>query len=432
MNSTSKGDSLEDAFHQYLLDQQDHGELVFGAYPPENCKIFRKKEYYCREREANVEFDIALELYRTGRDTPHLYVIFECKNHDASISEIYVNDFSSKIGRIFPHAVKGIIVVTSRLQSGAEKVARNARMGIVKYDEHGLEIIADRRGACVEHGFVRSQIFRSDNPTKSLKFSAYHDGNYFGTIDDLLTNLDPELTSHVRHQNESGSLSVPFLSIEQIKDSAARVLELANYEAGAVDLSKICRSLSIDLQFADQAIFDADGVSILGSANFGRKTIQINSHTHETRERFTIGHEIGHFCLDHERYLRSETIIERDLFITRDQGNSFNYERLEYQANAFSAELILPDAAFLRKTAHFRRDLDMRDRGHGYIFVDDQPCNYVLYEELLSRLSTYFEVSKQAIEVKFKKAKLLTDKRRRNEASPMSRVISDLTSSRRS
>ena len=172
VNSTTKGDSLEDAFHQYLLNQQDQGDLVFGVYPPENCKIFKKKEYYCRDREANVEFDVVLEIYRTGRDTPHLYVIFECKNHNASVSEIHINDFSSKIGRIFSHAVKGVIVVTSRLQSGAEKVARNARMGIVKYDEHGLEIIADRRGACVEHGFVRSQIFRSDIPTKSLKFSA--------------------------------------------------------------------------------------------------------------------------------------------------------------------------------------------------------------------------------------------------------------------
>ncbi|PDT17650.1 hypothetical protein CO670_07820 [Rhizobium sp. J15] len=431
MSSTSKGDRLEDAFHQYLVDQQDRGELVFGAYPPGNCRIHRKKSYYCREREADVEFDIVLELYRTGRDTPHLYVIFECKNHDANISEVHVNDFSSKIGRIFSHAVKGILVVTSRLQSGAEKVARNARMGIVKFDELGLEIIADRRGSCVEHGFVRSQIFRSDDATKSLKFSAYHDGKYFSSIHELITNLDPELPDHARHNNEGSSLSVPFLSLGEIKASAAKVLELTDYKTGAVDLSTICRRLSIDLQFVDHAKFDTDGVAVLGSANFGRKTIQINTHTRETRERFTIGHEIGHFCLEHERYLRSETIIERDLFITREKTDSFNYERLEYQANAFSAELILPDDTFLWKTAHFRRDLDMRDRGHGYIFVDDQPCNYQPYEELLSLLSTYFAVSKKAIEVKFKKEKLLTDHRRRVDASPTSGLVSDLISSRR-
>ncbi|MBY3258832.1 ImmA/IrrE family metallo-endopeptidase [Rhizobium laguerreae] len=430
MNSTSKGDRLEDAFYHYLLDQQDRGELIFGAHPPENCRIYRKKAYYSREREADVEFDVVLELYRKGRDTPHLYVIFECKNHEASISEVYVNDFSSKIGRIFPHAVKGVMVVTSRLQAGAEKVARNARMGIVKYDEQGLEIIADRRGSCFEHGFVRSQIFRSANSAKSLKFSAYHDGEYFSSIDRFLGSLEPELVDGIRPGG--GSLPVPYLSIEQIKSAAGKILKLADYESGAVDLVKVCQSLSIDLQFADRAILDADGVAILGSANFGRKAIEINSHSRETRERFTIAHEIGHFCLNHERYLRSETIIERDLFVTREKDGSFNYERLEYQANAFSAELLLPDAVFLKKTAHFRRDLGMRDRGHGYIFVDDQPGNSATYDELLSRLSTHFEVSKQAIEVKLKKSKMLTDQRKRNEASPISRVFAGLISPRKS
>jgi Zn-dependent peptidase ImmA (M78 family) len=208
--------------------------------------------------------------------------------------------------------------------------------------------------------------------------------------------------------------------------AAAKVLESTDYTSGSVDLFKICRLLSIDLQLFDRDVIDVDGTSILGSANFRRKTIEINSHAIETRERFTIAHEIGHFVLDHERYLRSETIVERDLFITDEKSSSLNYERLEYQANAFSAELILPDAVFLQKTAQFRRDLEIRDRGHGYVFVDDQPCNFLAYNELLSRLSNYFEVSKQAIEVKLRKSKMLTDQRRRNEISPIASLISDL------
>ncbi|ESX10580.1 ImmA/IrrE family metallo-endopeptidase [Mesorhizobium sp. M0179] len=428
MNSTSKGDKLEDAFHRYLVDQKDRGELVFGAYPSQNCKIYKKKEYYCREREAYVEFDVVLELYRTGSDVPHLYVIFECKNHDASVSEIYVNDFSSKIGRIFPHASKGVIVVTSRLQSGAEMVARNGAMGIVKFDEHGLEIVADRKSSFLEHGFVRAQIFRSDDVAKSLKFSGFHDGKFFATLDELLTDLDPEAAALSRYDLEAGGRSVPFLSIEQIKVAAEKALKSIDYTSDAVDLPKLCQMLSIDLQFSDREMIDVDGTPILGSANFRRKMIMINSHSLQTRERFTVAHEIGHFVLDHERYLRSETIVERDLFITNENSNRFNYERLEYQANAFSAELILPDEIFLQKTAQTRRQLDIKDRGHGYIFVDDQPCNFLVYNELLSRLSTYFAVSKQAIEVKFKKSKMLTDQRRRNEIPPIASLINVLTS----
>lgn len=80
MNSTHKGNKLEDAFYKYLLDQKSRGDLVYGLHPPENCKILRKKEYYCREREDYVQFDIVLELYRQGRSSAHSYVVFECKN----------------------------------------------------------------------------------------------------------------------------------------------------------------------------------------------------------------------------------------------------------------------------------------------------------------------------------------------------------------
>lgn len=428
MNTVAKGDNLENAFHQYLLDQQDSGQPVFGMFSPETCKIYKKKKYYCKEREADVEFDIVLEIYRIGRKKPSLYVVFECKNHGSNLSETYVNDFSSKISRIFRQAVKGVIVVTSKLQSGAEAVARNARMGIIRYNEHGMDTIAERRGICIEHDFVRSQILQNNDAIKSLKFSAYHDGKYFGTVKDFLKNIDPGSVDIAQYENEDRILSIPFFTTRQFKNSAAEVLSRVNYMSGAVDLDEICRSLSIDLQIVDQDIYDADGAFILGSANFEQRTIQINSRSNsrETRERFTIGHEIGHFCLFHEQYLRSEAIIERDLFITSEKADSFNYERLEYQANAFCAELILPDKSFLQKTEEIRRDLDIKDRGHGYIFVDDQPCNCFPYEELLARLSTYFRVSKQAIEVKFKREKMVTDQRRKNNNPATLRFFSDL------
>ncbi|CAN7260179.1 ImmA/IrrE family metallo-endopeptidase [Rhizobium sp. LjRoot254] len=430
MNSSIKGDRLEDAFHQYLLDQQNRGDLVFGTYPPSNCKIFKKKKYYCKEREADVEFDVVLEVYRQGGLSPHLYVIFECKNHNGSIQEIYVNDFSQKIGRIFEHSSKGVIVVSSRLQSGAEKVARNSGMGIVKYDKHGLDIVADRRGrSYAENSFVESQIFRSESSAKSLKFSAYYDGSFFGTMDEFLRSLDPHL--HAEIKNEKAPTSIPYVPAETIKNSVREILNQIDYVGGPVNLEKICSTLSIDLQFSAQKIRDVDGTPILGSANFNHNLIRINANENRNRERFTIGHEIGHFCLKHQLYLSSETIIERDLLINNETEKSFNYERLEIQANAFSSNLILPDDFFKDKTAECRRLLDIRDRGHGYIFVDDQPCNYTVYDQLLLNLSSHFEVSKQAIQIKLKSLRMLTDQRKRHEVSPISQMLENLTSSRR-
>lgn len=189
MNSKGKGDKLEDAFYRYLIDQKDRGELIFDIHPPQNCKIYKRKKYHCRVREADVEFDVVVEVYRTGSDKPHLYLIFECKNHCANVSEIHVNDFTSKVGRIFPYASKAVLVVNSPLQSGAEAVARNYKIGIVKYDEQGFEVIAERVVSYVEREFIRSQVFKNNYMIKSLKFSAFHDGKYFSNINDFFESI---------------------------------------------------------------------------------------------------------------------------------------------------------------------------------------------------------------------------------------------------
>lgn len=413
VNSTLKGNKLEDSFYQYLLGQQERGELVFDAYPAVNCKIYKKKEYFCAERGGNVEFDVVIEFFRQGSLTPHSYVVFECKNYSRSIPEVHVNDFSLKLSRTFRHAAKGVLVISSRLQSGAENVARHSKMGIVKFDERGLEIIADRRNRpFIEHSFARKQIFESQKAAKSLKFSAFYDGSFYGTVRGLLESLQ-ENSPSAQPTRDTRNSGVPYVPTDVIKASARDLLSLIGYHSGPVDLKKICIALSIDLRFTDQRVHDLDGTEILGSANFDRKEIVINAHGNITRERFTLGHEIGHFFLKHQQYLASENVIESDLRIVNENEDSFNYERLEFQANLFASNLILPDEIFIRKTAEYRHILGITDRGHGYIFVDDQPCNYQIYDQLLIQLLTYFEVSKQAIQYKLQNLDMLTDQRSR-------------------
>ena len=119
--------------------------------------------------------------------------------------------------------------------------------------------------------------------------------------------------------------------------------------------------------------------------------------------------------------------MANDLFIDGTSEGGFNYERLEFQANAFASNLLLPDQFFRLKVADRRRALEIRDRGHGYIFVDDQPCNYWPYTQLLSGLSSDFEASKTAVEIKLTNMGLLTDQRRVGK-SPFAQVLSGLTS----
>lgn len=411
MNSTAKGDRLENAFFGYLIDQQDRGNLVYGVYPPDRCVIRKKAKYPCPERKKPVEFDVVIEVYREGRETPHSYAVFECKNYKSGIPEDRVSVFSDQIGRVFGHSVKGILVVSSRLQSGAAMIARSRSMGIVKFDETGADVVADRRDQyAVESAFVKSQIFEEEHRVKSLKFSAYFDGKFFSSIGQLLECYDHEAASTTF---EVGArVSVPYISLDDIRAFATEIVEGIGYKAGHVDLGEICAAMSLELTYSQRNVFDEDGTLILGSANFDWNSIEINSHDNEFRERFTIGHEIGHFCLGHGHYLRSENVIERDLLVDAEGTENFNFTRLELQANLFASEIILPDKVFRIAVEVGCERLKMRDIGFGRVYVDDNPWNYQPYNELISELSQYFRVSKQATEIRLKKLGLVNDQRR--------------------
>ena len=422
MNTVKKGDELEEKFYQYLLDQKNRGHLVCGIHPAHLCKIYKQKKYYCKTRESYVTFDIVIELNGEGRTKPYLTVLFECKNFANNVPESELNDFSVKVNRIFGHSAKAVMVVSSPLQSGAATTAKNTKMGVVKYDENGFETIIDRKGnSLVEKEFLKSQIIKDTSKTKALKFSAYHNGNLFGSIGEFLDDLT---STEKRDSRAQKQISIDYISDETIKNSVQNVLEKINYKSGSVDLCAVCALLSIELNSTNEIISDENGHEILGSANFDQKTILIHDHKNKSRERFTIAHEIGHFYLKHDRYLRSESIIESDLFNNNHNNNAyFNYERLEFQANAFAAHLLLPENHFIKKTCEYRSVLDIRDRGNGFIYVDDQPCNIRDYLSLLSRLSSYFNVSQEAIEVKFKKMNILTDERKHQTTLPVSTIM---------
>lgn len=407
MSSVDKGNELEDRFYEYLLDQKNRRQHVFGAYPAELCKIYKKKKYFCKERESDVEFDIVIEVIRESAKEPHLVVVFECKNHSGNIPESHVIEFSDKLGRIFKHNAKGVMVVSSPLQAGAQKVLENRKIGLAKYNETGFEIQIER---VAEDSFVRKGIFESINRNKPLKFSAYYERNFFSSVKELFQAFDEDDTK--KDIKTHNSFSVPYIPQEDIKKSTAKLLEIVNYQGGRVDLESICSTLKIDLHYYNRRRCDENGREILGLASFSERKIQLNLHENKHRERFTLGHEIGHFYLQHDKFLQSETLIEEDLLKGDVNKDAFNYERLEAQANNFSSYLLLPEDYFLAKTAKLRKELGIQDRGHGYIYVDDQPCNFSAYNSLVSGLSLHFGASKNAIEVKFKKMGMLTDNRK--------------------
>jgi Zn-dependent peptidase ImmA (M78 family) len=72
-------------------------------------------------------------------------------------------------------------------------------------------------------------------------------------------------------------------------------------------------------------------------------TVGINKYQNETRQRFTAAHELAHLLFDRE--IIKERGKHNDFILFRENSS---IEELEKRANAFSAELLMPQLYFER------------------------------------------------------------------------------------
>lgn len=118
--------------------------------------------------------------------------------------------------------------------------------------------------------------------------------------------------------------------------SCSALIDLNN--SYPVPLDKICQKLGIYLSYIP-ASDDLSGRIYLSN---GIYCIEANLRHSEPRRRFTIAHELGHYCL-HQEFLNSVgTILERSTrsFVIRDK---------EIEADEFAAELLMPQAEFTKQ-----------------------------------------------------------------------------------
>lgn len=67
-----------------------------------------------------------------------------------------------------------------------------------------------------------------------------------------------------------------------------------------------------------------------GLTNRAQKTIRINKNHHPLRQRFSLAHELGHICLNHD-FLLHDRIEEEDV-----------KKEFEREADEFASELLMP------------------------------------------------------------------------------------------
>ena len=130
--------------------------------------------------------------------------------------------------------------------------------------------------------------------------------------------------------------------------SFAEISRLAEQFASEVkftpesDLSAIVENLGGEISYEDFWDLEKSDSGSIRVESEGKFKITLPNHTAQTRDRFTIGHELGHWLL-HFLYPKSQATFPQGCGM---EARRFGSGQTETEANWFSAALLMPSSLF--------------------------------------------------------------------------------------
>jgi Zn-dependent peptidase ImmA (M78 family) len=131
---------------------------------------------------------------------------------------------------------------------------------------------------------------------------------------------------------------------QRILQNVVQLLRQNRIREAPVDVEAIASSLGIEVR---RAPAEDDMSGFLLRNPDGTAVIGVNALHHPNRQRFTIGHEIGHFVLHRYDEVHVDK-VERFVLRLRSGISSTGEDQEEIEANRFAAELLMP-MEFLEK-----------------------------------------------------------------------------------
>jgi hypothetical protein len=435
-DSTKIGNRFEKKVYEIFRGELNAGRLLFT---PKTAKIFRKKKYWSRDREDNIVVDISIEVSLPDQTDYSLLTVIECKKYSHSVPVDDVEEFNSKLKQIAGANVKGILVSSYSFQTGTVTYARANKIALVRIidNAHFTWILTRAATGSVPSDHVdpyhisiyrglTEEIFASD----SIDFFSVYSDTFTNSAWKLIGSLykeilDQDNLSQLWLKEPKKDTIVPFLTQYEIDDTIDHLLSKYGYKGGEVDIEgiqkKIASELDVTIRTVKEIGQDILGAPILGEISFAPKRILIARAPHHTMfsRKFTIAHELGHLLLNHGRYLKREIFSEDQASLSDDQADSagvrlidvVDIKYVEWQANHFASALLLPHQQFILAFERLLAQYDVRDRGYGILYLDNQVCNRNTYLLVTNKLREQFRVSRKVVEIRLKGLHLLTDNR---------------------
>lgn len=414
MNTTEKGDKFEDKVLTLLVKEIEDFNTFIN--PKNHIKIFKKKKYYSRFRKGDIEFDIAIEIYQNEKIPNYSsLILIECKDYKGPVGVDQVSKFLQDVRDLnednFSYSLKPIMAISSTLAKSAFNVALERGVGLIKINESdGLKWVLNR--SFEKHGVNQSlssgSIFVEGNQPKyySSYWLFYTNKKWFSSIKSYI--------EHITGYKSKGLKSkIKYFAKDTLEDIAGNILKEVKYLEGAVSLSdllshQVLGSVKLYIDITPSVHEN----NLLGRVDFESNEIFIYKKEVEDikRDRFTLAHEISHIILGHGQYLSRDSLEESDLANLEALDHSM-IAKLEFQANYLASCLLVPKSQLAKVFSKIYSDSGLKQRGVFWIYLDSQPENKIVANNMISKLARYFNVSKSVIRIRLIGFGLLHDAR---------------------
>lgn len=127
-----------------------------------------------------------------------------------------------------------------------------------------------------------------------------------------------------------------YLAKKFIRSSARELLHSHGCAAAPIRVDRLAKEMDIAVRY-DALQGDLSGMAFIKD---GVKFIVVNALHHPHRQRFTIGHEVGHHVL-HPEKLSDGIHVDKNI-MRRDVLSAAGTDNFEIQANIFASELLMP------------------------------------------------------------------------------------------
>lgn len=140
-----------------------------------------------------------------------------------------------------------------------------------------------------------------------------------------------------KHFPQTGNIKSDDISLIDTPEKLLKFAELKGLNNCPLDVEAVAQKFNICIKYVSM---EEDLSGILSKDESDAWTLNVNEEHHPNRQRYTIAHELGHYCL--HGHLKKE--FKDKIFFRGGEAN-----KMEWQANNFASAILMPEDKFREK-----------------------------------------------------------------------------------